>query len=78
MLWGDETVSALDVPVQHQVSNIPRTIKTMFQAHETVLLRIGTITPGNQGIATAIATLRKQLAERQGNTISHRIGRKHR
>ena len=52
----------------------------MIQAQDTVLLRIGTITPGNQSVVTAIgtATLRKQSTERQGNPSSHRVGRKHR
>jgi hypothetical protein len=81
MLWGDETVSALAVPRQNQVSKIR---KTVDQAHETGLVRIGTTTPGNQSVLIAIftenvlATLRKQLAERQGDSPSYGAARKHR
>jgi hypothetical protein len=78
MVWGDEPVSALDGPDQHQVSNIRTAHKTVVQAHDTVLLRIRTITPGNQSVATALVTLRKHLAERQGDPLSYRVARKHR
>jgi hypothetical protein len=80
MLWGDEMVSVSGGPQQLQVSDIhmPPNPKTVVQAHETVFLGIGTITPGNQSVATALATLRKQLAKRQGDSPSHGVARKHR
>jgi hypothetical protein len=80
MVWGDETVSVSGGPQQLQVSNIWMPVNTVFQAHDTSFLGIGTTTPGNQSFATAIvtATLREQLAEGQGDTPSHRVARKHR
>ena len=82
MLWGNETVSAIDGPFQRQVPNIRMIdiLKTVVQAYDAGFLRIGTITPGNQSvaIATALATLRKQLAERKGDSQSDGIARKHR
>ena len=79
MLWGNETVSAPAVPRQNQVSKIR---KTVVQAHDTSFLRIGTTTPGNQSFVIrapmALATLRKQLAERQGDSHSYGVARKHR
>ena len=79
MLWGNETVSAPAVPRQNQVSKIR---KTVVQAHDTSFLRIGTTTPGNQSFLIdapmALATLRKQLAERQGDSVSYGVARKHR
>ena len=77
MLLGDETVSPLHGPPQLQVSNIT-ILKTVYHAHDTIFLRIGTITPGNQSAATALATLRKQLGERQRDSPSHGVIRKHR
>ena len=70
-------VSALDAPDHHQASNICMARKTVVQAHDTVLLSIGTITPDNQSAGIALATLRKHLAERQGDPFSHRVARKH-
>jgi hypothetical protein len=64
MLWRDETISVRGGPHQLQVSNIWNPANTVFQAHDTSLLRIGTTTPDNQSVETATATLRKQLAER--------------
>jgi hypothetical protein len=80
MVWGDETVSARGGPQQLQVSPILMLVNTVFQAHDTSFLGIGTTTPGNQSFASAIviATVREQLAEGQRDTISHRVARKHR
>ena len=78
MLCGDEVVSVRGGPQQLQVSNFWIRVNTVFQAHDTSFLGIGTTSPGNQSVVTAMATLGKQLAERQGDTESHGVARKHR
>jgi hypothetical protein len=80
MLWGDETVS--DFPRRRRKDKVSSSIglglgKTVIQAHDTVFLRIVNPFPGDQSVATARVALRKHLAERQGDSSSHGVGRKH-
>jgi len=77
MLWRGETVSESGgVVVDDQVSSNRIGLKTVVQAHSTIYIRIGNTSPGDQTAATAPATLGKRLAERQGDTSSHGVGRK--
>ena len=77
MLCGDETVSTFIRWNERQVLSSPTKItKTVVQAHDAVFLRIGTTTPGDQSVKTARVTLRKQLAERQGDSSSHGVGKR--
>jgi len=78
MRWGNECVLALLRILKDQALSDRRLTKTMGQAHDaTFLSRTGTMGPGDQSATTARFTLRKQLAERQGDSPSHGIGRKH-
>jgi hypothetical protein len=77
MLWGDETVS--DFPrriLKEKVSSRTSLGKTVIQAHDTVVLRIVNPSPGDQSVTIARVALRQQLAERQGNSFSHGVGKK--
>jgi len=79
MLWRDETASETGAGVVNdQVSSSRIRLKTVVQAPNTIIPLIGKMTPGDQSVATAAATLGKQLAERQGDPSSNGVGRKYR
>jgi hypothetical protein len=78
MRLGDESVLALLRFLKDQGWRDRSLAKTMGQAHDaTFLTSTGTMGPGDQSPTTARFTLRKQLAERQADSHSHGIGRKH-
>ena len=77
MLWRDETISVPGVVPKDQVSSSRIGLKTVVQAQSTIFIRIGKTSPGDQTAATAPATLRRRLAERQGDLSSHGVGRKY-
>ena len=78
MRWGNESVSPLLRLLKDQASRGQSLVKTMDQAYDaTFRLTTGKRGLGDQSATTAHLTLRKRLAERQGDTTSHGIGREH-
>jgi len=79
MLCRDETalIRGEGAHFQDEVSSSRVLFKTVVQAQSTISFRIGTTTPGDQSVATAPVTRREQMAERQRDSSSHGVGRKH-